>query len=92
MLPTLKATTFRAMYAFGNHLCVSSGEEHLITRDSSIVAMFEQECVLGSNYQRPILIKLEYVGWIEERLELHYRVFKYYSVFLQLGENKLHME
>jgi hypothetical protein len=29
MLPTLEATTYRAMYAFGNHLCVSSGENIL---------------------------------------------------------------
>jgi hypothetical protein len=68
MPPTLEATTYCAMYAFGSHLCVSSGEEHLITRDSSIVATFEQECVLVPNYQRPILVKLEYVGWIEEIL------------------------
>jgi hypothetical protein len=39
------------------------------------VATFEQECVLGSNDQRPILAKLEYVGWVEEILELNYGVF-----------------
>ncbi len=36
MLPTLEAITCRAMYAFGNHLHVSSGEEHLTTRDSGV--------------------------------------------------------
>jgi len=36
MPPTLEATTNCAMYAFGNHLRVSSGEEHLTTRDSGI--------------------------------------------------------
>ncbi len=56
---TLEATTYHAMYVFGNHLCVSSDEEHFMTRDSSIVAMFEQE----------------YVGCIKEILELHYGVF-----------------
>ncbi len=81
MLPTLEATTYRAMYAFGNHLCVSSGEKHLITRNSSIVAMFEQECVLRPNYQWPILVKLEYVGWIEEILELHYGIFNIRVLF-----------
>jgi hypothetical protein len=75
MPPTLEATTYRAMYAFGNHLYVSSGEEHSITRDSSIVATFEEECVLAPNYQQPILVKLEYVGWIKEILELNYGVF-----------------
>jgi hypothetical protein len=47
MPPTLEAITYRAMYAFGNHLHVSSGEEHLTTRDNGIAIMFEQECVLG---------------------------------------------
>jgi hypothetical protein len=36
MPPTLEATTYCAMYVFKNHLHVSSGEEHLITRDSGI--------------------------------------------------------
>ncbi len=47
----------------------------MITRDRSIVATFEQECVLGPNYQWPIIVKLEYVGWIEAILELNYGVF-----------------
>jgi len=58
----LEATTYRAMYAFGNHLHVSRGEEHLTTRDNGIVIMFEQECVSRPNDQRPILAKLEYVN------------------------------
>ncbi len=62
MPPTLEATTYRAMCAFGNHLCVSSGDEHLTTRDSGIDVTFEQKCVLGPNDQWPILAKLEYVG------------------------------
>jgi len=36
MPQTLEATIYRAMYVFGNHLRVSNGEEHLITRDSGI--------------------------------------------------------
>jgi hypothetical protein len=46
MSPTLEATTYHAMYVFGNHLRVSSGEKHFTTRDNGIVATFEQECVL----------------------------------------------
>jgi hypothetical protein len=75
MPPTLEATTYRAMYAFGNHLSVSSGEKHLTTRDNGIASMFEQECVSGPNDQRPILVKLEYENWIEKILELNYGVF-----------------
>jgi hypothetical protein len=41
MLPTLEATTYHAMYAFGNHLCVSSGEEHLTTRDSGVFTHYD---------------------------------------------------
>ncbi len=50
------------MYAFGNHLRVSSSEKHLTTWDSGIVATFEQESILGPNDQQPILTNLEYVG------------------------------
>jgi hypothetical protein len=39
------------------------------TNDSGIERIFEQECVLGSNDQRPTLTKLE------EKLELDYGVF-----------------
>jgi hypothetical protein len=45
------------MYAFGNHLCVSSGEKQLTTKDNGIDIMFVQECVLGPNDQFPILAK-----------------------------------
>jgi hypothetical protein len=36
MPPTLEAKTYCAMYVFENHLCVSSGGEHLFTRDNGI--------------------------------------------------------
>jgi hypothetical protein len=49
MSPTLEASTYHVMYAFGNHLHVLNGEKHLTTRDSGIATMFEQECVLGPN-------------------------------------------
>ncbi len=68
MPPMLEAKSYRAMWAFGNHICVSSAEEHLITCDSGVEATFEQECVLGPNDQRLVLAKLECVGWVEEIL------------------------
>jgi hypothetical protein len=49
-------------------------KKHLTTSDSGIVATFEQKCVSGPNDQQPIVIKLEYVGWIEDILELNYGV------------------
>ncbi len=45
--------------------CLSSVEEHLTTCDNCVAITFEHECVLGLNDQRPILAKLEYVGWVE---------------------------
>jgi hypothetical protein len=45
-----------------------------VGRKICIFSTFEQECVSGPNDQQPILAKLEYVGWIEEILELNYGV------------------
>ncbi len=42
---------------------------------SGIAIAFKQECVSRPNDQRPILAKLEYVGWIEEILKFNYGVF-----------------
>jgi len=62
------------MYVFGNHICVVNVEEHLTINDSGITTTFEQVCVLGPNDQRPIVANLEYLGWVEEILELNYGV------------------
>jgi hypothetical protein len=62
------------MWAFGNCTCVSNVEEHLTRWDSCVATTFEHEYVSGPNDQRPVLAKLEYVGWLEEILELNYRV------------------
>jgi len=59
------------MWAFGNHICLSSVEEHLTTCDSCVAITFEHECVLGLNDERPIFAKLEYVGWVENILDFN---------------------
>jgi hypothetical protein len=64
------------MFVFGNHICASSVEDHLTTFDSGVATTFEWECRLGPNDRRPIIAKLEYVGWVEEILELNYGVLK----------------
>ncbi len=66
------ATSYRSMCAFGNHLWVVSVEAHLSTLDSSVATTFEQECRYRSNDWNPIMASIEYVGWIEEILELDY--------------------
>ncbi len=70
MWPTLEAKSYEAMYAFGEpHSRFKCQITQMITSDSGIERIFEQECVLGSNDQRPTLAKLE------EILELDYGVF-----------------
>jgi len=41
MPPTLEAWSYSVMYVFGNHIWVSSVEEHLTTFDNVVVATFE---------------------------------------------------
>jgi hypothetical protein len=66
------------MLAFGNHNRVSNVKEHLTTQNNCIVAAnFEQECVSRPNDRRPMVAKLEYVGWVEEILELNYGILNF---------------
>ncbi len=48
----------------------------MTTFDSGAATTFEQECRARPNGQKPILAKLEYVGWVEKILELNYGVLK----------------
>jgi hypothetical protein len=68
MPPILEDRSYQSMYAFGNHIHVASVEEHLTTSDNGLAAAFEQACVSRLNDQRPIIAKLEYVGWVKEIL------------------------
>jgi len=80
MLLTLETMSYRAMYVYGNHIRVMSVKEHLTISDYGVMATFEQKCISGPNDQRPVLAKLEYVGWVEEILELNYGVLN--TIFL----------
>ncbi len=42
MLPRLEAMSYQSMYAYGNHIHVSSVEEHLKISDCGVVVYFEQ--------------------------------------------------
>jgi hypothetical protein len=74
--PSNCATTYHSMYAFGNHFQVASAESHLSIWDSRVATTFEQECRSHLGDQNPIMALLEYVGWIEEILELDYDMFQ----------------
>ncbi len=71
--PERYATTHRVMHAFGMHLRVRSSEDGLVTRDSCVVATFTEQLRWGIRNGRPIERTEEYVGYIEEILELDYR-------------------
>jgi hypothetical protein len=47
--PTLTTRSYCLIYAFENHIRVSSVDEHLITLDSNLVATFEHECISRPN-------------------------------------------
>ena len=71
--PQRYAIAHRQMYAFGIHFRVHSAEGGLVTRDSCVVASFSQQLRWGLRNGRPIERTDEYVGYIEEILELDYR-------------------
>jgi hypothetical protein len=70
--PTLKATTYRSIFAYGNHIHVKSAETHLVTMDSRVAAVFRTTCRSSVNDKNPVNVDVEYVGYVEEIMELNY--------------------
>lgn len=71
--PERYAVAHRQMHAFGMHFRVRSAEGGLVTRDSCVVASFTSQLRWGLRNGRPIERTDDYVGYIEEILELDYR-------------------
>ena len=71
--PLNVAHAYKSMYAFGNHYRVLSSEQPLRTCDSGVAATFKQVCRNGSRDVNQVNADVEYVGHIEEILELNYR-------------------
>ena len=71
--PLEVAAAYKSMYAFGNHYRVLSSERHLKTCDSGVAATFNQVCRNGRRDNNQVSADVEYVGHIEEILELNYR-------------------
>ncbi len=71
--PERNAVAHRQMHAFGMHLRVHSAESDRVTCDSAVVASFTEQLRWGLREGRPIEVTKEYVGYIEEILELDYR-------------------
>jgi hypothetical protein len=70
--PTIKAIAYRSTYAYGNHIRVKSAETNLVTMDYGVAAVFGTTCHSNVNDKNPIEAEVEYVGYMEEILELNY--------------------
>lgn len=70
--PSQRASRYRSMWAFGNHLRVRSAETELRTCDSGVAATFLRPCRSGVRDRNPVLARIEYVGNVEEILEVNY--------------------
>lgn len=71
--PSLQAQRFRSMYAYGYHYRVKSAEENVNrTCDSGVAAVFRRPCRSGRRDQNPMNATLEYIGQIQEILEVNY--------------------
>ena len=62
------------------YLLCRGAEEHMSTANSGVATLFEQFHKLNMDDSNPKMRKEEYLGWIEEILELHYG--EYYVVLL----------
>lgn len=70
--PSPVAQRFRSMSAYGYHYRVKSAEAHLRTCDSGIAATFFRECRYGLRDRNPVVAPVEYVGHLQEIIELDY--------------------
>ena len=71
--PLRVAAAYKSMYAYGNHFRVISSERSLKTSNSGIAATFRQVCRNSTRDANQIQADVEYVGHIEEILELNYK-------------------
>ena len=74
--PSRKAKKYRSLYAYGYHLRVRSVESNMKTCDSGIAATFLRPCRYGLRDPNPVLAALEYVGHLDEIIELDYMEFQ----------------
>ncbi|KAG0584842.1 hypothetical protein KC19_3G238500 [Ceratodon purpureus] len=73
--PRRRAKKYRSLYAYGYHLRVRSAEADLKTCNSGIAATFIRRCRYGLRDRNPVLAALEYVGYLDEIIDLDYGEF-----------------
>ena len=69
---TIKAIAYWSTYAYGSHIRVKSVKTNLVTMDSGFAAVFGTTCRSNVNDRNPIEVEVEYIGYVEEILELNY--------------------
>ena len=72
-LPERLATGYRAMYAHGMHLRIRGAEEDKVTCDSGVAAAVWERRRNRNVECGDEVVTAEYVGWVEEIIELDYR-------------------
>lgn len=72
--PSNLATSYHSMYAFGNHLQITS-VKHLSTSYSRAATTFQLGCWSHLNDWNPVMASPKYFGWIKKTLELDYGQF-----------------
>jgi hypothetical protein len=72
-LPEIRATGYRHMYAHGMHFYIKDAEEEKITCDSAVAASISRRKSRREFLNSGEMEMMEYVGWIQEILELDYR-------------------
>jgi hypothetical protein len=72
-LPEIRTTRYRAMYTNGMHLRILTTEEEKVTCDSAIATAMWKRSEGANSDEGGTLNKMEYVGWVQEILELDYR-------------------
>ncbi|KAG0572319.1 hypothetical protein KC19_VG084600 [Ceratodon purpureus] len=73
--PLLVAKKYCSLYSYGYHLRVQSAEEHLKTCDSGIAGTFIRACRAGVGDRNIVVAPVEYVGSLDEIIELDYGIF-----------------
>jgi hypothetical protein len=63
------------MYVNGMHLRIRMAEEEKVTCDSATAAVVWKRGRGADIYEGGIFDKMEYVGWVEEILELNYHSY-----------------
>jgi hypothetical protein len=70
--PQNVATSYQSMYAYGFYLRTRSAELHLKSMNSGVVATFQRPYRNGRRDRNFVMASLEYVGNVDEILELVY--------------------